>query len=183
MPEKNTDAEAVTTEPVEATGNVEPAVTLEDFQMTQKLLLEQEALIQRLADQVEKLSKTAQSDVLEPIADPADFGPQPVAEGWRRYQSRYSELTLMRIGDGTKIIEGLEVEVPLILGKPIDFTGGVYETDDPVKWEFIENHSDFNVTFWRDDYAIRRHSMVEVTRDIKTSAGSPRTPLAAPMAP
>jgi hypothetical protein len=183
MPVKKTDAEAITPDEGAATGNVGNDALLHDLAATQDLVLKQEVMIQRLADQVEALSKTALSDLGPPPADPADFGPPLLAEGWRRYGARFSELTLMRVGLGHEMHGGVAVPVPVITGKPVDFTGGVFETNDEGAIEFLENHEDFNITFWRDDFAIRRHSRVEVTQGVKTSVSTPRAPLAAPMQP
>jgi hypothetical protein len=177
---KKTDAETVTPPVGAETGN---AVDLTDLEKMQALALKQQEMIERLAEQVAEMSKTAASSDQPALADPADFGPPPLAEGWRRYGSRFSELTLMRVGLGHEMHGGVAVPVPVITGKPVDFTGSVFETNDEGAIEFLETHEDFNVTFWRDDFAVRRHSRVEVTQGVKTSVSTPRAPLAAPMKP
>jgi len=180
MAEKTTDAESVTPDQGADTGNALTDFDRQDFETMKELIVNQQDMITRLAEQVETLSKTAASSDLPPV-DPADFSPAPVAEGWKRYASRFGELTLMRVGTGHEMHGGVAVPVPVLTGKAIDFTGGVFETDDPEVMEFIETHEDFNTTFWQDDYAVRRHSNVEVTQGVKTSAATPRAPLAAPM--
>lgn len=178
-PRKAIDAETVT--PVvegAAIGNVDAEVLLDDLANTQDLVLKQEQMIRRLAEQVEALQR---------LNDPGEHAPQPVqqppvlAEGAKRYRSRYTEAIFMRVGTGHEMHGGVAVPVPVLTGKPIEFNGGVYETSDADEIEFLEAHPGNGTEFWEDALAVRRHSQVEVTDGLKSANTTPRVPLAAPM--
>lgn len=167
---------------------------LSDEEATQALLLkqekrlsDQEAMIARLAAQVEVMSQTAESNIgpNEDLPDPEDFLPAPPPEGSKRYASRFSDLTMVWQERIDKVIDGIPMKVPVIRGTA-DFTGGVYETDDPEKQAWLDSHDRLNVDFWEDMYAVKRYTRVQVTTGVKSTqqavpAQPPRQPLSAPM--
>jgi hypothetical protein len=163
-------------------------VLLHDLQATQALVLKQEEMIQRLAEQVDHLSKTAMSDPPPPPEDapsPEDFIPPIVPEGHKRYASRYAELTMIKTPGENLMLNGKAVHQK---ADYVDFTGGVFQTTEysgptplPELIEWLETHPDFNATFWVDDYAVRRMSTVEVQTGVKSTVTTPRAPLVAPM--
>lgn len=173
---KKAVAETVT--PVDVGADIGNELTA--LETMQAVVLQQQAMIERLGEQVEQMSKTAQSDEPPALADPADFGPPALPEGHRRYGARFSELTLIRQAGKHIHINGTAIWEPQVA---VDFSGGVFQTDDEDTMVWLENHPDYNVTFWQDDYAIKRHSMIEVTQGVRTSVSTPRAPLAAPMKP
>lgn len=177
-PRKAVDAEAVTPTGA-ALGNVDAASLLDDIADTQTLILKQEALIRDLAAQVAELREGKADNPVPP--QQAVYEPPVLREGHKRYTSRYTEHTMMRVGEGYEMRGGQHVPVPIIVGKPIDFNGGVYETGDPDEIEFIENHPDFGTVVWEDPTAERRHSSVEVRDGMRGTESSPRVPLSAPM--
>lgn len=162
-----------------APGNVtdQQQVLLNDLAATQELVLKQEEVIQKLAAQVEKLSQSAESD--PPVVEDQP-GPPPLADGFRRYASRFAELTLIRVAGRRIYVDGVPIFEPQIA---VDFSGGVYETDDLGTQEWLEQHPSFNTDFWLDEYAIRRHTTVEVVPGVKTTTVTPRVaqPLVAQM--
>lgn len=178
MPQKK-DAEAATVEEA-----VEPAVEPEasgniknELSDLQALVLAQNEMITRLGEQVAEFSKTARP------AEPKIKGgglAAPLPEGWRRYAARFTELTLIRVPGKRLVINGEKVFQEAIAA---DFSGGVYETDDPDEIAWLESHPDFNVSFWQDDYAIKRHSTVEVQQGVRSvqPVQQAREPLSAPM--
>lgn len=163
-----------------APGNVaDPKVLLNDLAATQELVLKQEEKIQSLAAMVEKLSQTANSD--PPIVDPTiEVGPPELPEGHRRYASRFTELTLVKVAGRRIYVDGIPVFEPHV---HVDFSGGVHQTGDTDIQAWIEAHPGFNVDFWADEFAIKRHSTVEVQPGVKTTTVTPRVgqPLVAPM--
>lgn len=162
-----------------ATGNVDVESLLHDLDATQTLVLNQEALIQRLSEKVDELERRAEPG--EP-APKQTYEPPPLAEGTKRYSSRFSEQTLMRVAHVTRLVEGIPVEVP-VQGPPVDFEGGVYETSDPDVQEWLENHPEYGISFWEDPTAVRRHGQVDVQTGVRASEMTPRAPLVAPMQP
>lgn len=174
------DAEAGTVAtPTADLGNVETAALIQDLGVTQDLVLAQEEMIQKLAAQVEILQKLA-----EPEPEPqVVVGPPPLREGFKRYSSRMTELTLMRVGTGHEMHGGVAVPVAVQLGKPIDFNYGVYETEDPGEIEFLETHEENGTAFWEDETAVKRQTSPEVRDGLRATEQSPRVPLTAPMGP
>jgi hypothetical protein len=177
MPVKK-DAEAVTEAPEAspAIGNVEAS----ELGATQALVLKQNEMIKKLAAKIDQLEQRTEN-VPQPPAQQIPLGPPPLAEGAKRYYSRYTEQTLMRVGTGHEMHGGVAVPVPIITGKSIDFNGGVYETSDPDEIEFLDTHAEYGQTFWEDSSAVKRHSQVEVQDGLRSTEQSPRVPLAAPM--
>jgi len=189
MPPRKSVDEAGTEAPVApaAIANDTDAL-IRDLATTQELVLRQEEMIQRLADQVEHLSQTAADDALAADVDaptPEDFMPPIVPEGHRRYASRFAELTMIKTPGENLMLNGKAVRQR---ADYVDFTGGVFQTTEytgptplPELIEWLETHPDFNQTFWVDDYAIRRMSTVEVQTGVKSTVTTPRAPLVAPM--
>ena len=178
------EPEAVTGTPEGAEdGNIE-ALSNADLQRelgdTQKLLLEQDKLITKLSKQVEKLAKTAATDPAEPPpADLMEFvGPQPPPEGFKRYAARFTDLTIVKQAGSRILVDGKVIPIPHVYA---DFSGGVYETDDPEMIEYLDNHPALNQDFWEDPFAVKRHSRVEVQIGVKHAGEQPRVPLSAPM--
>lgn len=178
MPVKK-DAEAATGQEdflpaaPEAAGNIESE--LSDIQA---LVLAQQQMIERMGEQIDTLSKSARST--ETVPKMKGQGPPPLPEGWRRYAARFTELTMIRVPGKRLVINGEKVFQEAVA---VDFSGGVFETDDQDTIAWLESHDDFNQTFWVDDYAVRRHSMVEVQQGVKTvdQPKVAREPLSAPM--
>ncbi len=180
MPPRKPDAEAVTVDEQSAAafGNVDPKV-IADIATMQELVLKQQEMIKQLAGEVDELREGKVDNPVPP--QQATYEPPVLREGYKRYGSRYTEHTMMRVGEGFEMQGGQRVPVPIITGKPIDFTGGVYETGDPDEIAFIENHPDFGTVVWEDPTAERRHSSVEVRDGMRGTESAPRVPLAAPM--
>lgn len=192
MPPRKRADEAVTTEDtVAAVANDtddDPTTTaiIEDLATTQELVLRQEEMIQRLAEQVEHLSQTASDDPpADPGPAPEDFVAPVVPDGHKRYASRFGELTMIKTPGENLMLNGKAIRQK---ADYVDFTGGVFQTTEyngptplPELIEWMESHPDFNATFWVDDYAIRRMSTVEIQQGVKSTIATPRAPLAAPM--
>ncbi len=178
-PRRNAEAGTVDEQSPAVVGNVDAHSDLEE------LVLRQDEMIQKLAAQVDVLSALEQKRNEDSLpAQLKTYEPPVLREGYKRYGCRYTEHTMMRVGEGHEMHGGRAVPVPIIIGKPIDFNGGVFETNDPEEIEFIENHPDYVTgVVWDDPTAVRRHSAVEVTDGLKGTTTTPRVPLSAPMAP
>ncbi len=177
-PRKDAEAGTVDEQSAAAIGNVDPKM-IADVATVQELVLKQQEMIKQLASEVDAL-RTQKADA-PVVPQQAVYEPPVLREGHRRYASRYTEHTMMRVGTGHEMHGGQAVPVPIITGKPIDFNGGVYETGDPDEIEFIESHPDYGILVWEDSTAVRRTSQVEVTDGLKHTATTPRVPLSAPM--
>jgi len=164
--------------PVAAPGNVETAELLHDLEATQDLVLKQEEMIQALAERLDGAERRLNGTPDE-VANPEANMPAPLPEGWKRYSSRFTELTMVKIAGRRIYVDGVAVFEPHV---HVDFSGGVYETGDPAIQEWLEEQPAYGVDYWEDETAVKRHSQIEVQTGVKsTTTPSPRAPLVAPM--
>lgn len=160
------------------TGNVDTDALLHDLAVTQELVIKQEELIKKMSARLDEVEKFADPGERPP---PPVYEPPPLPEGTKRYASRYTEQTLMRVAYTTRLIEGLPIEVP-VQGRPVEFQGGVFETDDEDVQAWLAQHPDYGITFWEDSTAVKRHGRVEVNEGVRGTGQVPtRAPMTAPM--
>lgn len=177
MPTKP-EADAGTPDKGADAGNIEPN-PIADLDAALELAHEQSAVLE--AQQVAIAELKAEIAKLQPKErrnDRTPSLPAPPPEGSKRYRSMGGEPLYIKDPGGRIIVDGTVVQRPQT---GADFSGHVYETSDPDMIAWLDNHSENGVSFWEDPTAVRRHTTVEVHEGVKSTADTPRNPLAAPM--
>ena len=179
------DAEAVPQEDAgPAVGTVDPVELQNALVDTQQFVIEQQRqieqrdeLLSRMQERLDELE--ARTTRVEDHAPPPQKITVPtLPEGAKRYRSKFTELDVVKEGAHKIIIDGQPITRGAIVAQ---FSGNVYQTDDPEMIAFLDNHPDNGTEFVEDPTAIRNHGDVDVSSGPRQSEQSARNPLEVPL--